>query len=890
MNEYDDILNRIVEEFYDTGRLVLSEIRNAISQMYSEMRYGKEYKQEGDYENALDSYKKVLDLFDNHLTDEQRNELLNKERNPFKRDIILYQIKELEKQIVSKEEENTKVSMSGRFLEKRKNEIEQNLPIIKRNIEELIDKLEDLYNDNRTTEEKFNDYMNLVKSSDYIGYISLYYYEVETALKLKEVKDYRAALFHFKRAKEKLDDAVKDFKIQKSDLLFGDLLDDEIKKLEGETGEEEGLPLFKRGQIILDKDLFWLDLLKKNGEEINIEEYFDGFNKNYIYNGDDITKETWGNIFCSEKNYERYQKYIEDYGIYCDIFRGEPKYYNFNKGQKVKFKTGVDLTNQEKVYIQCADKIKTNHSDSGVKKKSFILTVDKISDDYTKVNLGYDYGIDFTNGKYGDVKINEKEYPCKNKGKIEGVQVYKLEPIEKGEDATYYGAELQRRTIYKNAPETFPDNLKLTDTFYFILKDQLMELAANLQRLDIAAGDIDLRTKKIVKTSGGEYTETSLQILEPDTKIKDDKVISLYEKLKSKIFKGASTEQVKSIIPYLVEINKKLSEQKKINTGKIEDFVNELDFTNPKNIDNVFKNIIKSVSSQYEYYWGNETKYFIAESDQGDKGLLNTELSVELEFHNSIMEIIVKSNIKNLEESCVNIKNVVIDTETMDSEVDRLYNMVNRDGYTEKFDIKCIKQINYGSTPIVRFGDYLDVKSKKNKDDFLGELSTPFKSSSFGKEIVDGTNTERKNCKIYTKIYNDLIDSLIVKMSEDLEYIKERVLGGDRPFKGLIIADNIFVPLNSLKLYWSNKGMMNDHRITLRYKIDGTVYKINFNPEKCGTDCSEEQTYEIEELTMSSDDKFKQFSSTILNVQQTESTDRLDEIIENFFDTGKFVF
>ena len=25
MNEYDDILNRIVEEFYDTGRLVLSE-------------------------------------------------------------------------------------------------------------------------------------------------------------------------------------------------------------------------------------------------------------------------------------------------------------------------------------------------------------------------------------------------------------------------------------------------------------------------------------------------------------------------------------------------------------------------------------------------------------------------------------------------------------------------------------------------------------------------------------------------------------------------------------------------------------------------------------------------------------------------------------------------
>ena len=26
MNEYDDILNRIVEEFYDTGKVVLSEL------------------------------------------------------------------------------------------------------------------------------------------------------------------------------------------------------------------------------------------------------------------------------------------------------------------------------------------------------------------------------------------------------------------------------------------------------------------------------------------------------------------------------------------------------------------------------------------------------------------------------------------------------------------------------------------------------------------------------------------------------------------------------------------------------------------------------------------------------------------------------------------------
>jgi hypothetical protein len=931
MNEYDDILNRIVEEFYDTGRLVLNEIHREpkyVNQIRGLLKNGSYNFKNENYVVALKNYQDALEIYSGLKDGQIRTNL-----SWFKENVIEDQIKKIKKLIPSEEPvedyediesevgidldnsgEETPEEIIVNYLDDSEEDDTDEIRIFFNSVKT---DLEELYNSEGSVKNKFLDYSKIIKSSvdSYTtitplnlnllqSNVAMYYYEIDLAKESQNLTDdfisnKRKELLHLNYAKNNLEILTNRLGLNSEDLLEGNNIDDRIKSLETTLnlesyGEGDELPLFKSGHIIFEEDKFWLGLLKNSDKNIGVEEYEEQqpngeTNKYLVYIGDEITIDDWKRTFCSERNYERYKNIIDSNDISCDIFRGDPKYYEFSIGQKVKFKQKVKLnkTNGEKSYYQCSEKITGTYPNDTIKSRAFILKITEVILDKGKVNLSYDYGDGieiplFKNG-WGE---------CPQKGEIENVDIFKLEPYEKTEKDTYLGAQKFRRNHFKRF-KTEAERLNLSDIEYDILSNQLMEFAGNLQRLGIKPGDIDLRTSKKKITFGGKYTSSITSVIHDLTSnvdIEGATVLSLYENLKNKIFKGATTEQVRIILPYLIEINKRLKDLNKINAGKIVDFVNELDFTNPKNIDNVFKNIIKSVSSQYEYYWGNETKYFIEESDQNDKGLLNTELSVELEFDNSIIEIISKSNIKNLEESCVNIKNVVIDTNTMNNEVNRLHSMVNRDGYTEKFDIKCIKQINYNDTPIVSVNDYLDVKSKKNKDDFLGELSTPFKSSSFGKKIVDGTNTERKNCKIYTKIYNDLIDSLIVKMSEDLEFIKERVLGGDKPFKGLIISDNIFVPLNSLKLYWSNKGMMNDHRITLRYKIDGTVYKINFNPEKCGTDCSEEQTYEIEKLTMSSGDGFEQLPSDILNIQQNESTDRLDEIIENFFDTGKFVF
>jgi len=58
MNEYDDILNRIVEEFYDTGRLVLNETTDTIN-------WDKIAKVIRDPNKAEEIYELLIDMFPN---------------------------------------------------------------------------------------------------------------------------------------------------------------------------------------------------------------------------------------------------------------------------------------------------------------------------------------------------------------------------------------------------------------------------------------------------------------------------------------------------------------------------------------------------------------------------------------------------------------------------------------------------------------------------------------------------------------------------------------------------------------------------------------------------------------------------------------------------------
>jgi hypothetical protein len=278
----------------------------------------------------------------------------------------------------------------------------------------------------------------------------------------------------------------------------------------------------------------------------------------------------------------------------------------------------------------------------------------------------------------------------------------------------------------------------------------------------------------------------------------------------------------------------------------------------PKKIDKAF---------EYEAYWAYDTQYFVGESDSEGQGLIE---DYQVEFDNSIMNIIESSNIKDLKNVCEGVENFTINDVTMEKEAERLANLVNPNAFTEKFDIKCIKEIQFGGKSIINVGDYLDVKKIREKDSVLTELATPFKKTSFGEGFVGNSDIQKKNCKLYIEIYNNLIDKLLNKITKQLDNIKNNILGGSRPFKGLIIEDNTFVPLTSLNLYWSNKGVRSDHRIALRYKINGPVYRITFSPERCGSECLEEQTYEVDKKEINSGGDYKQLTSKTFNLNENK--------------------
>ena len=70
MNEYDDILNRIVERFYDTGKLVLNEtiLGGPAIEVNNKIAMGDQLLSDSDFEQAIVYYNTALTLF-NELED-----------------------------------------------------------------------------------------------------------------------------------------------------------------------------------------------------------------------------------------------------------------------------------------------------------------------------------------------------------------------------------------------------------------------------------------------------------------------------------------------------------------------------------------------------------------------------------------------------------------------------------------------------------------------------------------------------------------------------------------------------------------------------------------------------------------------------------------------------
>jgi len=110
---------------------------------------------------------------------------------------------------------------------------------------------------------------------------------------------------------------------------------------------------------------------------------------------------------------------------------------------------------------------------------------------------------------------------------------------------------------------------------------------------------------------------------------------------------------------------------------------------------------------------------------------------------------------------------------------------------------------------------------------------------------------------------------------------------------GMIIANDIYVPKENITLYISSRGQ-GYGRITLRYNINpkGNLYKIE-KPEDNKNDDKITKPLKIRELEEEEKNKLKSMDPVNPIYMPKKNVDEsydsyLDQLVENFFNTGKF--
>jgi len=184
----------------------------------------------------------------------------------------------------------------------------------------------------------------------------------------------------------------------------------------------------------------------------------------------------------------------------------------------------------------------------------------------------------------------------------------------------------------------------------------------------------------------------------------------------------------------------------------------------------------------------------------------------------------------------------------------------------------------------------VEVKSQSYTiDSYYSEpLASPMKKTS--DEI-------RKNIDLRNK-YHEIIDGLynwVNNTTEGISYgetlIRKMVSGTE----GILFSDDIYVPIEEIEFYISNKGQNscdNHRRLTIRYRVKRNkninVYKLKKNDNTNNWEFEKGET----EIVRTGDKlnlKYCGGEDNNPNVKYNMDDNTLDEIVENFFDTGKFV-
>jgi hypothetical protein len=305
-----------------------------------------------------------------------------------------------------------------------------------------------------------------------------------------------------------------------------------------------------------------------------------------------------------------------------------------------------------------------------------------------------------------------------------------------------------------------------------------------------------------------------------------------------------------SLIYQLIEYTKqRTTEEKEELIGKIIEFIKlgNVTMDSLKKEFNLPQTTIKRWFEEYDLY----DLYYENKSD------MTYESSFEIECIDGKYFKLTKgegnsSKISNDSSYNITLLNKVIDTNLEEEEIlDYLYKDIVTN-QTVKYDIKALKPVNLESGFVLSPEDPVEVKDTPYQKGYhLIEFYGVFKKY---------TKLEKEEFQLMDR-FESVITNLSKKLQEDVDNQKgkgwEIIKSINDVTVGIFFSDYNFLPKDSYDLSWSTKGQRDEARLTIRVNWNnGPVYR--WVEGNC-------------------------------NLQQTESTDRLDNIIENFFDTGKFV-
>jgi len=176
----------------------------------------------------------------------------------------------------------------------------------------------------------------------------------------------------------------------------------------------------------------------------------------------------------------------------------------------------------------------------------------------------------------------------------------------------------------------------------------------------------------------------------------------------------------------------------------------------------------------------------------------------------------------------------------------------------DKYDIISNSVINLSGGTNIPKDKKIEVKKYDERNEYtLSEFIGLYKKR------VDIETYRNQNNNHFIK-YNDIIREVVRLLNDDDNGLANTFKGEDSLY-GVFVGDYQFYKYNQIDLFWSTQSdqtrgsRVGELRLTLKFKIRDGQTPSQWVEGNC-------------------------------NLQQNESTDRLDNIIENFFDTGKFVF